>query len=390
MSIDTSTAAFAPEGDEHGLARPAPGRVLHVFQPTTGGVPGYVAALTEGLLERGWDVTVFGPAHSSATERIRVSGARFVAASVARHPSPSDLEALRTVARLCRGADVVHGHSTKASLLTAGASRLTGVPSVYSPHFWAFESNVSRPVRWSFRTFERAMARTHEEIIAVAGSERRAAADAAIAPQSGAVRLVRTGLRPVPEPPRQSEARRALGLPTDGVVVAWIGRLAPQKRPQDLAPLAAALAPKGIQLVALGSGLPGSSPGRALLEKTGTILRPGTDPLLVYAAADMFVQTSAWEAAPLTVLEAMRAGLPVIAYDVGGLDEQVDDGVTGYLVAPDTIDALARCAVALAQSPEDRARMGEAARRRFDELFTFDRMLDAIEWTYFSARSVKA
>jgi glycosyltransferase involved in cell wall biosynthesis len=352
-----------------------------VFEPRSAGVPTYVAGLTEGLVRRGWQVSVVAPPANAAMDRLIASGARVVPLRLAHRPSPSDARAIRAIARLCRsGVDVIHGHSTKASLLTASVSRLTGVPSVYTPHAWAFD-RPRRTSRLVYGAFERNMSRTHREIVAVADSERRLAASVGI---RGAekIRLVHTGLPEQAGSYIRAEARSVLGLGDRDLVVAWVGRRAPQKRPQDLAPLAAALSPRGIQLVALGYGLGDSPEGAALLASGGRILAEGTDPLALYAAADIFAQTSAWEGCSLAILEAMRAGLPTVAYRVGGLPEQVEEPSTGYLVEPGAVGALATRVIAIARSPRERARIGAAARRRFEHHFAFDQMLDSIESIY--------
>lgn len=370
-----------------GLA--VPGHVLQVFEPDRGGVPTYVAALTGGLLERGWRVTVVAAPASIARYQLRAYGARVVAMELAHRPSRTDAAAVVRLARLCRtDVDVIHGHSTKASLLAAGASRLTGVPSVYTPHAWAFDHDGPLPTRLAYAAFERAMARIHREIVVVADSELRAAQRARIRPLSGAVRVVHTGLRPGGDPPARAHARLALGLSARDVVVAWVGRQATQKRPQDLPPLASVLAREGIRLIVAGWGLAGSPEGNALLANGGRILSEDADLRDLYAAADVFVQTSAWEANPVSVLEAMSAGLPVVAYGVGGLPELVQDGISGYLVAPEAIGALISRVIALARAPRDRSQMGEAGRQRLQRCFGFEGMLQAIESTY--GRAVSA
>jgi glycosyltransferase involved in cell wall biosynthesis len=376
-----SPASLSPVG---GLA--VPGRVLQVFEPDRGGVPAYVAALTRGLLERGWRVTVVAAPASIARHQLRDGGARVVAMELAHRPSPTDAAALVRLGRLCRSdVDIIHGHSTKASLLAAGASRLTGVPSVYTPHAWGFDRDGSLPIRLAYTAFERAMARIHREIVVVAESELRAAQRAGIRPLSGAVRVVHTGLQPEDDAPSRARARLALGLSAREVVVAWVGRRAAQKRPQDLPPIASALAAEGIRLIVAGWGLAGTPEGDGVLANQGRILSEDADLRDLYAAADVFVQTSAWEANPVSVLEAMRAALPVVAYGVGGVRELVRDGVSGYLVAPEAIGPLISRVVALARAPYDRARMGQAGRQRLELCFGFGGMLDAIESTYVDA-----
>ena len=80
------------------------------------------------------------------------------------------------------------------------------------------------------------------------------------------------------------------------------------------------------------------------------------------------------EGLPLTVLEAMRAGLPVVASDVGGTPEAVVEGYTGFLVPRGRADVLADRVTRLLEAPELRARMGEAGRARYEREFTAGRM----------------
>lgn len=94
-----------------------------------------------------------------------------------------------------------------------------------------------------------------------------------------------------------------------------------------------------------------------------------------YAEADVLVLCSYREGFPMSVLEAMRAGKPVVATDVGGIAEQITDGVSGFLVPVDAVDALADKLEQLKQDPALRARLGCAARTRFEAVFTTSTMI---------------
>lgn len=94
--------------------------------------------------------------------------------------------------------------------------------------------------------------------------------------------------------------------------------------------------------------------------------------------ADLFVHTALADPHPRAVIEAMHAGLPVVAFSVDGVAETVVDGRTGKLVDPGSPDGMARAVVELARSPETRRRMGKAGRRRGEEHFTADRTADEI------------
>jgi glycosyltransferase involved in cell wall biosynthesis len=166
------------------------------------------------------------------------------------------------------------------------------------------------------------------------------------------------------------------------MVACWVGRHAPQKKPQDLPLLAQQLDRLGISLVTLGYGLAASREAKGIVAAGGIVLADGIDPHLLYAAADVLVSTSAWEGHPITILEAMRAGLPVVAYAVGGIPEQVDESVTGYLVPPGSLHELAARVALLAKSDSLRRRMGADARARQSRQFGLDTMVDRIEDLY--------
>jgi glycosyltransferase involved in cell wall biosynthesis len=102
----------------------------------------------------------------------------------------------------------------------------------------------------------------------------------------------------------------------------------------------------------------------------------------ILAGAHVFVLASRWEGLPLTVLEAMRAGLPVVAADVGGVREAVAHGETGLLFPRGDAGALRRCLELLIAGPAERARLGAAGYARWQKEFTLERMLKETEAVY--------
>src|SRR5262249_13159965 len=100
------------------------------------------------------------------------------------------------------------------------------------------------------------------------------------------------------------------------------------------------------------------------------------------AAADLFLLTSISEGIPLTVIEAMAAGLPVVATDVGGLGEVVEDGDTGWLRPSGDDTALAATILLLADDVALRQRMADHGRRRARDLFSEERMLEGYQRLY--------
>ena len=104
----------------------------------------------------------------------------------------------------------------------------------------------------------------------------------------------------------------------------------------------------------------------------------------ILALLDVFVLPSLWEGLPIALLEAMAAGLPVVATRVGGVPEVVVDGVTGLLVPPRDPGALSEAVLTLLQAPDLRRKMGQAGQERVREHFSVERMVKQTEDLYVS------
>lgn len=116
------------------------------------------------------------------------------------------------------------------------------------------------------------------------------------------------------------------------------------------------------------------------VELPGWADAPARDVLL--AEADVFVLPSYYEGLPMSMLEAMAAGLPVIVGDVGGIPEVIEHGVDGLLVAPGAVPALVRAIDKLLANPALRYSMGRAAQRKVESCYTFERVMERIDGMY--------
>jgi glycosyltransferase involved in cell wall biosynthesis len=95
----------------------------------------------------------------------------------------------------------------------------------------------------------------------------------------------------------------------------------------------------------------------------------------ILSGAHIFALATHWEGLPISILEAMRAGLPVVASDVGGVREEVVEGETGFLVPRGDVRAASDRLGLLLADPTLRERMGSAGRRRYEDIFSLGRML---------------
>lgn len=326
-----------------------------------GGAQTYLAQLLPALTEE-LDVTVaaWGPGPLRAAAE--AAGASYVPLRHVRRPiSPvHDLLGLVELIRLFRRVrpHIVHANSSKAGILGRLAARIARVPSrIFTAHGWAFAAYsgaTSKAYLWA----DRALRPLTTATICVAENERR------IGLAAGTCSPARTVV--IHNAVDVQAARRA--IPEEGLpIVISVGRL---KYPKDTRTLleAAARVPGDWRLQVVGDG-----PERAALEPLASeklaLLGERNDVPELLAAASVFVLSSRSEGLPISVLEAMAAGLPVIASDVGGLREQVEDGVTGLLVPAGDVGALAAALERLVGDAALRRTMGAAGRARAEALF---------------------
>ncbi len=283
-----------------------------------------------------------------------------------------DFRALLAIARLIRreAPDLVHAHTSKAGLLARLAARLTATPVVFTAHAWSFADGMPRLQRWISIPLERlAAAAAAGKIITVSEANTAMAMRRSIA-NTGTLVRIWNGVPDV--------SGRALPGKRRSLTLIMAARFAPPK--DHLLLLRALVKVKGDwRLLLVGDG-----PTRSLVEKTALDLgladrieflglRGDIDELLT--RADVFVLPSKWEGLPLSILEAMRAGLPVIATDVGGVAEAVTDGVTGYLTPPGDVVQLRDRIQQLIASPDLLPKMALSARRRYEQDFRIETMV---------------
>jgi glycosyltransferase involved in cell wall biosynthesis len=281
-----------------------------------------------------------------------------------RLPSPRDLDPL-LLARLVRRlqADVVHTHLVHADLYGGLAARLRGTRLVSTKH-------NDDPFRLGpFRFIERGLARFADRIVTITDALRAFTIEQVGVPEAK-VETIHYGLDHLPA---AWGANPPVDVPADARVVLAVARLTMQKG-VDVAVRALSALPPDTVLVVLGEG-----PERAALEQLaadlGVVDRvfllgrvPDVAAWLQRAAA--FVHPARWEGFGLAVLEAMLAGLPVVASNVSSLPELVVEGETGFLVPPDDAAALAAAVGRALTMPQ----LGAAARERARGEFSVARM----------------
>lgn len=345
-------------------------KVMHVHRIRgIGGSERHLLTLLPALAARGIEPVLVG-LDDPAWDAADFYGALEVPAI--RLPSPRDVDPLLLV-RLARAlrADVVHTHLVHADAYGGVAARLRGARLVTTKH-------NDDPFRTGpFRHVERSLARLADRVITITDSLRRFTVEQVGVP-ARKVETIHYGLDTPPAPWGQNPVDE---VPTQARVLLAVARLTPQKG-IDVAIRALPSLPPDVVLVVLGEGPERSSLARLAheLRVDARVFLPGRVPDVAawLRRGTVLVHPARWEGFGLAVLEAMLAGLPVVASRISSLPELVLDGETGVLVSPDDPEALA----AGVRAALGRGALGAAGRERARREFSVARMADRTAAVY--------
>jgi glycosyltransferase involved in cell wall biosynthesis len=334
-------------------------RVLHIMRMS--GVSGSEHQLTELVREldrQGWQSDVLIPSPEPAAvrwfaEHLARSGAS--AATTVAMPRDLSPQLVQRLVALLRGGryDIAHGHLVHADWHLALASLAApGVTLVSTKH-----NHDPFRTRWIVRVLEQLAMRRFAEVVAISGSLAEFTERYGGRPAT----TVHYGLLPDGTPTERTRGVKRLIA---------VGRLEPQKGYEVLIEAVGRVRAAGadVELKIAGEGSE-----RPLLEQRiaehglgehVVLLGQRRDVPELLNAADAFVHSARWEGFGLVLLEAMRAGLPIISTAVGAIPEVVADAATGLLVAPDDPEALAGAILRLVREPGVAAAMGRAGHER--------------------------
>ncbi|GGO78750.1 glycosyltransferase family 4 protein [Nocardioides deserti] len=360
-------------------------RVVQVLTQASGGPVDHAVDVAAELARRGVDSHVVGP------RPVHAPGVTWHGTTVA---GKADVRGARDTLALLRSLrpDVVHAHDRRAGWLARLAAPVLGAPVVYTLHGVAdglsdlVAGNVRaaerrRRDRLYYLTGERLVTRWARARVVVPSAAVATYAVARVGLPESAVSVVHNGVDP---------ARwRPAAAPDGPVTVVWSGVLGGVKRVGLLLDALAAV-PAARALVV------GDGPERPLAERraaepalAGRVELTGwlSDPAPAYARGHLLALTSAAENLPLSVLQAMSCGLPVVATAVGGVPEVVRDGVEGLLVPADDPAALTAALRRMVEDDGLRERAGKAARDRVEESFSLAGCVDGLQRVYDEVRS---
>jgi glycosyltransferase involved in cell wall biosynthesis len=347
-----------------------------------GGSQIHVRDVAAALQRRGEQVAVFGGRQGILASQLSdLDVPFFEIPELARNLEPlRDARAFGKLRSALRAfaPDLISTHCAKAGVLGRLAARSLGTPVLFTAHGWCFSDGVPARRAALFRWLERSVAPLSHRIIVVCDADRQTALREWVA-SPRKLRLVYNGM-----PDVHADQRARPGIAPVRLIT--IARMCEQKDYPTLFRALAQLRDLDWHLDQIGDG-PLQDNTRKLASELGlseriTFSGLSKDVAPLLARAQIYLLVSNWEGFPRSILEAMRTGLPVIASDVGGVREAVVDGTTGFLVARSDARTLADRLRQLIESPELRDTMGSKGRARYEQYFTFERMLDETCYVY--------
>jgi glycosyltransferase involved in cell wall biosynthesis len=351
----------------------------------------FLLPLMRAMRERGHEV-IGGCAEGPLLDDVRAEGFRVIALPLVRRISPlAHIRAFRALVAILKAEkpDIVHAHMPISGFLARLAARAAGVPKVaYTCHGFLFNHESSPAIRriLSF-IMEWTAAKVTDVFLTVSEAEAHDARRLWIARHAEPVRNGRDPNRFRPDPDARTRIRHELDVPPERIVVIAISRLVWHKGYPELAEAMRQLPDAELWVVGQRLETDRGANMEALLRSAGLgdrlrLLGYREDTAALLAAADIFTLPSRFEGLPMSVIEAMLTGLPVVATSVRGPDEQVVEGQTGLKIPPGNALALAEALIRLATNADLRSQMGRAGRERalalYDEAKVLTHTMDLL------------
>src|SRR5262245_33339345 len=368
-----------------------------------GGPSLHVSYLTKGLEERGYETTLaagtIGRGEGSMSFVAEELGVKVHGIpQLHRDISPLyDTQSVTSVVRLIRRVrpHILHTHTAKAGAIGRVAALASGdarPPIVlHTFHGHVLRGYFDRGRTAAFKTIERRLARSTTRLVAVSPEVRDDLVSLGVAaPERFSV--IRLGIpldeRVTGTPDDRARLRTLFGVPEERFVVGWIGRMTAIKRVQDVLLAFRDLRARGVDAT---PALVGDGPDREAIEQRAHGLGLARHLLAVgyqrdvapyYAFIDALLLPSANEGTPVVAIEALAARRPVVATQVGGVPDVVDDGEDGFLVPVGDTAAMAAALERLARFPELRAGMGDHGAERVIPRYRVERLVDDVDALY--------
>ncbi len=385
-----------------------PIRILRVIARVNMGGPAiHVSSLAAGLEPRGYETTLVAGSLARGEDSMAFLAERLdipvrTIPELQREVSPIDdarsVRRMREIIRELRP-HILHTHTAKAGAIARAAALVSGAarPAIL---VHTFHGHVLKgyfdPVRTAFfKEVERSLARVTDALVAVSPEVRDELVAAGIAPREK-FSVIRLGI-PLEERLGDATAdldyRRLYGISESAFVVGWVGRMTDVKDTDAVLEIVRAARDRGLEAVLV---MVGDGPDRVRLEQLAHDIGIARSTFFVgyqpevagyYRLFDAFLLPSVNEGTPVSAIEALASGTPVVATRVGGVPDVVRDGEDGFLFEPGDTDGAAERLALLASDATLRSALGASGRERVLRRYSVSRLVEDVDRLYRSLLS---
>jgi glycosyltransferase involved in cell wall biosynthesis len=279
--------------------------------------------------------------------------------------------------------DLIHAHSGKPGIIARLAGKICNVPVIFTAHGWGFDPNAPKLRRNIALAAEKLLAKFATKIVCVSESDRQLAIDLGVV-EADRVVTIHNGIDAGVEVPVATTKSQTTQL-------IMVARFNKQQKDQVTLMKAIKQIDRDINVLLVGTG-PDFEEAKHTAKELDimskvSFLGDRLDVPQLLAQSQIFVLSTHYEGLPISILEAMRAGLPIIATNVNGIPEQVVDGKNGLLVERQDVDGLAQAITNLVDNPTLCQKMGYESIEKLQREFTIDEMVASTKALYQSVIS---
>lgn len=304
-------------------------------------------------------------------------------------PDPkNDIRALHSLARLIsqNQYDIIHCHSTKAGFLGRIAAQMNSEPSVFTVHGWGFYNTDFGAFKPILKLGERLLSGITDAIVCVSHNDFTIGHQHSILNGDRST-VIHNGIPPLEQRDSAEVLKTELDIDDETAIVGSVARLAPQKRPLDVVKIGQKLREDGYdaETVLIGSGPLSEQCSQYIAQhdiEGVHLLGFRDDALRLASEFDVFLIPSEFEGLPISILEAMHLGIPVVGSNVGGIPELVQHGKTGYVVEKGNIEEFVDRVGTLLEKPSILDNMSEESVRLATSQFSTERMVNEYDQLY--------
>lgn len=364
-------------------------KILHVTQASYGGVAEYIKLLLKNMDRNKYEPDVVCTSYGNLHGEIEKLGIHVKNVDMEREISlKRDFSALVELTRYVKETkpDIVYLHSSKAGVIGRLACLINGVSCLYNPHGWAFSMDVSK-IKKSFYAFiERTCSHFTDIIINISDYEKRLALDYRVASPKK-IKVIYNGIdeEKFTHIYSKEDVLNELGIPKNSYIIGMVGRITGQKSPEtfiEVAKLICGKIPEAYFILVGDGELRKMIEDKILMEGLSEKIKITgwtSDVSRYISTFDIGLLTSKWEGFGLVLVEYMAMDKPVVASNVGGIPNVIQNGLNGILVEPGDSKGFAEAVMKIKGDSEIREMLVENGNKCVVEKFNIKRVIEEHE-----------